>query len=72
MRTLVLAALCLVFMPHIQAQQNALAPHSMYEPPMAAAAASMAASTAKSPADLLTTGEKTAWRQTGLYAEWPV
>jgi hypothetical protein len=51
------------------AQQNPLAPHSMYEPPMAAAAASMAASTAKSPADLLTTGEKTAWRQTGLYAE---
>jgi hypothetical protein len=69
MRLLVPVALCLAFLPHIQAQQNPLAPHSMYEPPMAAAAASMAASTAKSPADLLTTGEKTAWRQTGLYAE---
>ena len=51
------------------AQQSPLAPHSMYEPPMAAAAATMAASTAKSPADLLTTGEKTDWHQTGLYAE---
>jgi hypothetical protein len=41
----------------------------MYEPPAGQAAASLAASTAKSPADLITTGEKTDWKQTGVYAE---
>jgi hypothetical protein len=51
------------------AQQSALAPHSMYEPARAKAASSLAASTAKSPGDLQTTGEKTEWRQTGTYAE---
>jgi hypothetical protein len=69
MRTLVSAALCLAFTSFGSAQQNPLAPHSMYEPPMAAAAATMAVSTSKSPADLLTTGEKTAWKKTGLYDE---
>jgi murein tripeptide amidase MpaA len=51
------------------AQQDALQPHSMYEPPAARAAASLAASSANVPEDLLTTGEKTGWRQTGVYAE---
>jgi hypothetical protein len=51
------------------AQQEALHPHSMYEPPAAKVAASLAASSANVPADLLTTGEKTGWRQTGVYAE---
>ncbi len=51
------------------AQQQALSPHSMYEPQAGKIAASLAASTSKSPADLLTTGEKTAWKQTAPYAE---
>ena len=51
------------------AQQQALAPHSMYEPPAAKAAASLAVSGENVPADLLTTGEKTQWRETGTYAE---
>src|SRR5947209_17886555 len=56
--------------PHCaSSQQSPLHPHSMYEPPAAAAAASLAASSANVPADLLTTGEKTRWQQTGLYAE---
>ncbi len=53
----------------VSAQENPLVPHSMYEPPMAAAAASLAASSVNVPADLLTTGEKTQWRQTARYAE---
>jgi len=51
------------------AQQNPLVPHSMYEPPMAAAAASLTASSENVPADLLTTGEKTQWQQTARYDE---
>lgn len=51
------------------AQQNPLHPHSMYEPPAASAARSLAESSANVPPDLLTTGEKSQWRQTGLYAE---
>jgi murein tripeptide amidase MpaA len=51
------------------AQQNPLVPHSMYEPPMAAAAATLTASSANVPADLLTTGEKTQWQQTARYDE---
>jgi murein tripeptide amidase MpaA len=51
------------------AQQNPLIPHSMYEPPMAAAAATLTASAANVPADLLTTGEKTQWHQTARYEE---
>jgi hypothetical protein len=51
------------------AQQNPLVPHSMYEPPMAAAAATLTASSANVPTDLLTTGEKTQWHQTARYDE---
>jgi hypothetical protein len=57
------------FIPDAIAQQSALQPHSMYEPPAAKATASLAASSANVPADLLTTGEKTDWQQTGVYAE---
>ena len=49
--------------------QDPMAPHSALEPPAAAAAASLAASTKDSPRDLLTTGEKTGWNQTAPYAE---
>jgi hypothetical protein len=49
--------------------QSPIEPHSMYEPPAAAAAASLTASTKASPPDLLTTGEKTDWNQTAPYAE---
>ena len=51
------------------AQQAALQPHSMYEPPAGKIAASLAASSSNVPADLLTTGEKTQWRQTARYDE---
>jgi murein tripeptide amidase MpaA len=51
------------------AQQNPLTPHSMYEPPAAKVAASLAASTKDAPADLITTGEKSDWHQTATYAE---
>ncbi len=51
------------------AQREALHPHSMYEPPAAKAAASLAASSTGVAPNLLTTGEKTDWKQTGLYAE---
>jgi len=51
------------------AQQSPLSPSSMYEPAAAKEAASLSASSANSPVDLLTTGEKTQWKQTGLYAE---
>jgi murein tripeptide amidase MpaA len=50
-------------------QQSPLVPHSMYEPPMAAEAATLTASSANVPADLLTTGEKTQWRRTAHYDE---
>ena len=53
----------------LSAQREALRPHSAYEPPMAAAAVTLAASQSSAPADLLTTGEKTNWQQTGDYAE---
>ena len=67
MRLLLASVLCLALAA--SAQQSPLAPHSMYEPPMAAAAATLAASSANVPADLLTTGEKTQWRQTAHYDE---
>jgi hypothetical protein len=51
------------------AQQSPLAPHSMYEPPMAAAAQTLADSTAGVPADLITTGEKSGWNKTATYDE---
>lgn len=50
-------------------QQSPLVPHSMYEPPMAAAGATLTASSANVPVDLLTTGEKTQWQKTGRYDE---
>ncbi len=51
------------------AQQQALSPHSAYEPPAAQAAASLAASGAGVSAELLTTGEKSGWQKTGTYDE---
>src|SRR3954467_7814206 len=68
--SLLCLALAAAATPHSgNAQQSPLHPHSMYEPPAAGAAASLAASSANVPADLLTTGERTRWQQTGLYAE---
>ncbi len=49
--------------------QDAIAPHSAYEPPAAKAAVSLAASTKASPPDLITTGEKSDWNETAPYAE---
>src|SRR5579864_3912784 len=49
--------------------QNPLMPHSAYEPPAAKDAASLTASTKASPANLLTTSEKTEWAETGPYSE---
>lgn len=60
--------LCLACVP-VFAQKEALAPHSAYEPPMAKDAATLAASTKAASSDWLTTGEKTDWKQTGVYAE---
>jgi hypothetical protein len=51
------------------AAQDPIAPHSAMEPPAAKAAASLAASTKDSPRDLITTGEKSDWNQTGPYSE---
>ncbi len=64
-----LALLLLAAVSTANAQQNPLTPHSMYEPPNAKAAASLAASTKDAPADLITTGEKTDWHQTATYSE---
>lgn len=44
-------------------------PRSAFEPAAAAAAKSLAESTAASPQDLLTLAEKTNWRQTGRHAD---
>ena len=61
---------CLVFfLAALTNAQDVLTPHSALEPPAAATAASLAASTKDSPPDLLTTGEKSAWNQTAPYAE---
>src|SRR5260370_41014260 len=49
--------------------QQPIGPHSAFEPPAAKTAASLAASSAASPKDLLTTGEKTDWNETAPYAE---
>jgi hypothetical protein len=49
--------------------QDALAPHSAFEPAAAKAAASLTASTKDAPLDLLTTGEKSDWNETAPYAE---
>jgi murein tripeptide amidase MpaA len=68
MRLPLTLALCLTAAT-LHAQQSPLAPHSMYEPPMAAAAQTLADSTANVAPDLITTGEKTGWQKTGLYDE---
>jgi hypothetical protein len=49
--------------------QEAIAPHSAYEPPAAKAAASLAASTKASPSELVSTGEKSDWNETAPYVE---
>jgi hypothetical protein len=49
--------------------QDPIAPHSASEPAAAKAAAALSASTKISPPNLLTTGEKTGWNETGPYAE---
>jgi murein tripeptide amidase MpaA len=49
--------------------QDPIAPHSASEPAAAKAAAALTASTKDSPANLLTTGEKTGWNETAPYAE---
>lgn len=49
--------------------QDPIAPHSAFEPAAAKAAASLTASTKDSPANLLTTGEKSGWNETAPYAE---
>src|SRR4051812_10771114 len=49
--------------------QEPIAPHSVSEPVAAKAAASLTASTEASPAELLTTGEKTDFNETAPYAE---
>jgi predicted deacylase len=49
--------------------QDPIAPHSASEPPAAKDAASLSASTKESPANLLTTGEKSGWNETAPYAE---
>lgn len=59
----------LLLLPVLLLAQDPIAPHSMYEPPAAKAAASLAASTKDSPRDLITTGEKTDWNETAPYAE---
>ena len=57
----IVVALCLA--------QDPIAPHSAFEPPAAKAAASLGQSTKDSPADLVTTGEKTDFNETAPYAE---
>src|ERR1035437_4086758 len=49
--------------------QDALAPHSAFEPAAARAAASLTASTKDARRSLLTTGEKSDWNETAPYAE---
>jgi hypothetical protein len=49
--------------------QEPIGPHSAFEPAAARAAATLEASTAASPRDLLTTGEKSGWAETAPYAE---
>ena len=59
---------CVLFVAANVAAQDPIAPHSAYEPPAAKDAAALTASTKASPADLLTTSEKTDG-ETGRYAE---
>jgi hypothetical protein len=61
--------LCFFLSAAVSVAQDPIAPHSAFEPPAAKAAASLTASTKASPPDLLTTGEKTNWEETGPYSE---
>src|SRR5258708_4337585 len=61
--------LIIPFFTALSLAQAPVGPHSAFEPPAAKAAASLAASTAASPKDLLTTGEKTDFNETAPYAE---
>ena len=63
----VIGLTCALALP--AAAQDPIAPHSAFEPPAAKDAAALTASTKASPADLLTTSEKTDWKETGNYAE---
>ncbi|SEB80530.1 M14 family zinc carboxypeptidase [Terriglobus roseus] len=67
--TLGLTALAFLLPAASIAQNTQIRPHSMYEPPAAAAAVSLAASTKDVPADELTTGEKTSFEKTARYQE---
>jgi len=49
--------------------QQAIAPHSGYQSQASQNAVTLTASTKRAPAALLTTGEKTGWNETALYAE---
>ena len=49
--------------------QGPITPHSAFEPPAAQAAASLAESAKGVSPELLTTGEKSGWNETGPYAE---
>ena len=69
MRRLLAAAAVASFSLSILAQDTQIRPHSMYEPPAAAAAKSLADSAKGVPAELLTTGEKTNWETTAPYQE---
>lgn len=73
MRRLLLAAslapIALLAQQTLPAQQTQLRPHSMYEPPAATAAASLAASAKGVAPELLTFSEKSNWEETGLYAD---
>ncbi len=59
---------CFSLLP-VLAQRQQLRPRSMYEPPAAAAAASLASSAQGVPPDLLTPGERSGWETTAPYDE---
>ena len=63
------AAFACLLLPALYAQQEQLRPHSMYEPPAAIAANSLAESAQGMPPELLTPGERSNWETTGTYAD---
>ncbi len=70
MRLLPFLACCTFIAATVSPAQDAqLRPHSMYEPPAASAAASLATSAQGVAPELLTYGEQTNWEKTGLYAD---
>ena len=62
-------AILICFAALLLRAQDPLVPHSAFEPPAAKAAASLAESTKAAQPELITTGEKTDWNQTGPYSE---